>query len=265
MVNIGNDWDERLKGEWDKPYYTALRSFLADEYRNQTIYPPAKDIFNALRQTPYQDVKAVILGQDPYHGDRQAQGLSFSVPDDVSPPPSLINILKELDADLGIRWTPRRQQGSMQPDSMQPGSAQPGSMQPGSAQPREMSGILVPWTRQGVLLLNTVLTVRAHQPASHKGRGWEQFTDRVIELLAAREQPLVFILWGAHARAKTKLILDSEARTATDTAPALRHLIIQSAHPSPLSAHKGFFGGRYFSRTNYFLEDNGIQPIDWSL
>ena len=128
-----------------------------------------------------------------------------------------------------------------------------------------MSGILVPWTRQGVLLLNTGLTVRAHQPASHKGRGWEQFTDRVIELLAAREQPLVFILWGAHARAKTKLILDSEARTATDTAPALRHLIIQSAHPSPLSAHKGFFGGRYFSRTNYFLEDNGIQPIDWSL
>lgn len=226
MVNIGNDWDELLKDEWEKPYYVSLRSFLREEYENETVYPPAEDIFTALKLTPYSEVKAVILGQDPYHEPGQAEGLAFSVAGDVKWPPSLVNIFKELEDDTGVK-------------------AETGSLRP--------------WAEQGVLLLNTVLTVRAHQAASHKGRGWEQFTDRVIELLAARKTPMVFVLWGAHAISKKELILQAESGEGR------RHLIISAPHPSPLSAHRGFFGGRYFTRCNYFLTDNGIGPIDWSL
>ena len=230
---IGNKWDELLADEWQKAYYQELRSFLIEEYKNGTVYPPAADIYNALRLTDYDDVKVVILGQDPYHEPGQAHGLAFSVKAGVAEPPSLVNIFRELEDDLGIKY--RR--------------------------PAE-GGILDPWARQGVLLLNTVLTVRAHQAGSHRGKGWEQFTDRVIELLASRDKPMVFILWGAHAGAKKDLIIRAQQ---SDFARTLRHLIIQAPHPSPLSAYRGFFGGRYFSRTNYFLEDNEIEPIDWRL
>ena len=234
MVRIGNDWDERLKDEWDKPYYLELRSFLVNEYRETTVYPPAEDVFNALRLTPYEDVKVVILGQDPYHEPGQAQGLSFSVPYDVPMPPSLLNILKELESDKAAA-----------------------GFAPSVNTSSPAEGVLVPWAEQGVLLLNTVLTVRAHQAGSHRGKGWEKFTDKVIELLASREKPMVFILWGANAGSKKDLILRSQSSP--------RHLIIQAPHPSPLSAYRGFFGGRYFSRCNYFLEDNGIEPINWQL
>lgn len=234
MVNIGNDWDELLKGEWDKPYYKELRSFLLEEYKNETVYPPAEEIFTALKLTPYADVKVVVLGQDPYHEPGQAEGLAFSVAEGVKWPPSLVNIFKELEEDTGIHAE---------------------------------SGSLRPWAEKGVLLLNTVLTVRAHQAASHKGRGWEQFTDRVIELLAARSTPMVFVLWGAHAISKKELIIRAESESADGNAgvQSRRHLIITAPHPSPLSAHRGFFGGRYFTRCNYFLSDNGIGPVDWSL
>ena len=233
MVKIGNDWDQLLKDEWEKPYYKALRSFLLEEYREGTVYPPAEDIFNALRLTACEDVKVVILGQDPYHEPGQAMGLSFSVPKGTALPPSLVNIYKELCEDV---------------KTVMPSS-----------------GDLTPWAEQGVLLLNTVLTVRAHEADSHKGRGWEQFTDKVIEILASRRTPMVFVLWGAKAIAKKELI-DRAAEAAADAAggPARRHLIITAPHPSPLSAHRGFFGGRYFSRCNYFLEDNGLEPIDWT-
>lgn len=240
MVNIGNDWDSLLAEEWSKPYYQKLREYLREEYSTQTVYPPAGDIFNALKMTPYNEVKAVILGQDPYHEPGQAQGLAFSVPYDVPEPPSLVNIIKELESDLpGAVTHGRNSDHDFAPD-------------------HELSGILVPWTKQGVLLLNTSMTVRAHQAGSHRGKGWEQFTDRVIELLAMREKPLVFILWGANAGAKESIILKAQES-------GRRHLIIKAPHPSPLSAYRGFFGGRYFSRCNYFLEDNGISPIDWSL
>ena len=229
----GNRWDELLADEWQKPYYQELRSFLISEYENETVYPPARDIYNALRLTDYDDVKAVILGQDPYHEPGQAHGLAFSVTRGTALPPSLVNILKELGSDLGV--------GN---DGFNDSS----------------EGILEPWARQGVLLLNTVLTVRAHQAASHRGHGWEQFTDRVIELLAARQKPMAFILWGSNAGAKKDLIMRTQDETG-----GRRHLIITAPHPSPLSAYRGFFGGCYFSRTNYFLEDNGIEPIDWSL
>ena len=225
---IGNKWDELLADEWQKPYYQELRSFLIEEYKTETVYPPAADIYNALRLTDYDDVKVVILGQDPYHEPGQAHGLAFSVKAGVAEPPSLVNILKELEDDLGI-----------------------------SCGVCKEGGVLDPWARQGVLLLNTVLTVRAHQAGSHRGKGWERFTDRVIELLAARETPMVFILWGAQAGAKKDLILQAEGKR--------RHLIISAPHPSPLSAYRGFFGGAYFSRSNYFLEDNGEEPVDWSL
>lgn len=219
MVNIGNDWDELLRGEFDKPYYLALRSFLKSEYKGFTIYPDMYDIFNALKLTPYSEVKAVILGQDPYHEPKQAHGLAFSVQDGVEPPPSLKNIYKELNTDLGL--------------------------------PIPTTGDLTCWAKQGVLLLNTSLTVRRGQANSHRGRGWEIFTDRVISLLNEREKPLVFILWGANARAKTSLITNP------------RHLILTSAHPSPLSAYNGFFGCRHFSKCNQFLRENGISEIDW--
>ena len=224
MVKIGNDWDELLKDEWDKPYYKSLRSFLIDEYKTETVYPPAEDIYTALKLTPFEDVKVVILGQDPYHEPGQAEGLAFSVREGVPKPPSLVNIFKELAEDTGIE--------------------------------AGESGSLRPWAEQGVLLLNTVLTVRAHQAGSHRGAGWEQFTDRLIELLAARNLPMVFVLWGANAISKKELIMEHGAG---------RHLIITAPHPSPLSAYRGFFGGRYFSRCNYFLTDNGIEPVDWSL
>lgn len=229
MKITGNKWDALLAEEWQKPYYLELREFLKEEYNTETVYPPAADVYNALRLTDYDDVKAVILGQDPYHEPGQAHGLAFSVPHGVPEPPSLVNILKELESDLGIKM----------------GAAAKG-------------GLLEPWARHGVLLLNTVLTVRAHSAGSHRGHGWEQFTDRVIELLAEREAPLVFILWGSNARSKRDIILAAQGDQR-------RHLIIEAPHPSPLSAYRGFFGGRYFSRCNYFLEDCGLEPVDWSL
>ena len=247
---IGNKWDEVLADEWQKPYYQQLRKFLIDEYKNQTVYPPADDLYNALRLTDYDDVKVVILGQDPYHEPGQAHGLSFSVPAGTPEPPSLINILKELEDDLGI--VPSYREGGIKEvgtdDALSAGGRAP--------------GLLDPWAKQGVLLLNTVLTVRAHAAGSHRGRGWEQFTDRVIELLAERSVPMVFVLWGAQAQAKKSIIRGAETKSVS---ASRRHLIIEAPHPSPLSAYRGFFGGAYFSRCNYFLEDNGLTPVDWQL
>ncbi len=222
MVHINNSWDELLKEDFNSENYLELREFLKKEYFTKTIYPPMQDIFNAFKLTDYNDVKAVILGQDPYHGKGQAHGLCFSVKQGIKPPPSLINIYKEQKSDLGID------------------------------QPMD-SGDLTKWTKQGVLMLNTVLTVREASPNSHKGIGWEQITDKVIKLLNDREKPVVFILWGANARAKKNLITNKN------------HLIIESAHPSPFSAYSGFFGSRPFSRTNEFLVKNGQSPIDWQL
>ena len=221
MVKIGNSWDAVLREEFKKEYYLKLREFLKQEYGQGTVYPDPDNIFNALKLTSYDDAKAVIIGQDPYHEPGQAQGLSFSVPRGMKQPPSLVNIFKEMQADLGIR----------PPDH----------------------GCLEGWAREGVLLLNAVLTVREHQANSHRGKGWENFTDSIIEALNNRQKPLVFILWGNNAKAKAKLI----------TSP--RHHIITGAHPSPLSAHNGFWGGRYFSGTNEFLEEQGIEPINWKL
>lgn len=235
-----NHWDEILADEWQKPYYQELRSFLKEEYKNETVYPPAEDIYNALKLTDYDDVKVVILGQDPYHEPGQAHGLAFSVQTGTPEPPSLINIIKELENDLGIVPSYRRDA------------------------PADHRGLLEPWAEQGVLMLNTVLTVRAHKAGSHRGRGWEIFTDRVIEVLAEREKPMVFILWGAQARAKRSLIVGAQTGGSHGSGE-LRHLIIEAPHPSPLSAHRGFFGGCYFSRCNYFLEDSGIEPVDWHL
>ena len=221
MVNIGNVWDQVLEGEFEKEYYQKLRAFLIQEYRTRTIYPGMYDIFNALKYTPYDQVKAVILGQDPYHEPGQAHGMSFSVKKGVKQPPSLVNIFRELEDDLGIS----------PPDH----------------------GYLMKWAEEGVLLLNTCLTVREHQADSHRGKGWEIFTDRVISLLNERTTPIVFILWGANAKSKAQLITGKQ------------HLILTGAHPSPLSAYNGFFGGRYFSKTNAFLEENGEKSIDWDL
>ena len=221
MVNIGNEWDELLADQWDMDYYKKLRAFLVNEYRTRTIFPPMNDLFNALRCTSYSDVKAVILGQDPYHGKGQAHGLCFSVKEGTPPPPSLVNIFKELNAETGL--------------------------------PIPQSGELTAWAKHGVLLLNTVLTVREGEANSHRNHGWEILTDRIIELLNQREKPIVFLLWGTPARAKAKLI----------TNPS--HLILQTVHPSPLSAHGGFFGCGHFVKANEFLESCGEQPIDWSL
>lgn len=222
MVCINNSWDELLKDDFNSENYQKLRQFLKKEYFTKTIYPPMDDIFNALKYTDFNDVKAVILGQDPYHGEGQAHGLCFSVKKGIKPPPSLINIYKEQKTDLCIE------------------------------QPID-NGDLTKWTKQGVLLLNTVLTVRKASPNSHKGMGWEEITDKVIKLLNDREKPVVFILWGANARAKKKLITNKN------------HLIIESAHPSPLSAYNGFFGSKPFSTTNDFLIKTGQSPIDWQL
>ncbi len=228
MVNIGNDWDEILAGEFDKEYYKNLREFLVSEYRSRTIYPDMYDIFNALKAAPYKDAKVVILGQDPYHEPGQAHGLCLSVKKGVEIPPSLKNIYKELEDDKSCL-----PQGG---DFRVPGH-----------------GCLTSWAEQGVVLLNAVLTVRRGEANSHKGKGWEIFTDRVISLLNEHETPLVFILWGANARAKKELITSG------------RHLVLEGAHPSPLSAYKGFFGGRYFSKANAFLERNGIEPVNWQV
>lgn len=222
MVHIGNDWDEILKGEFDKPYYRQLRAFLKQEYTSRTIYPPMNDIFNALRYTSFENTKVVILGQDPYHEPGQAHGLCFSVKDGTLPPPSLINIYKEIKDDLGID------------------------------NPSDC-GELTGWAKQGVLMLNTVLTVRRGQANSHKGKGWEQFTDRVISELNRKQTPVVFLLWGANARQKAQII----------TNPI--HVKLSCAHPSPLSAYNGFFGCKHFSKTNEILVRNGLTPIDWSV
>ena len=221
MVNLENDWDEILAGEFDKEYYLRLREFLKKEYFSTQVYPSMYDIFNALKATPYSEVRAVILGQDPYHGPGQAHGMCFSVKKGVRMPPSLQNIFKELQADLGC--TPPEH------------------------------GYLMDWAKQGVLLLNTVLTVRAGLAGSHRGQGWEVFTDTVIRKLNEREKPIVFLLWGANAKSKQSLVTNPE------------HLVLTAAHPSPLSAHNGFFGCRHFSRTNQFLESRGMEPIDWQI
>lgn len=222
MVHIGNDWDALLAPVFQSEGYQQLRQFLIQEYRTQTVFPDMHDIFNALVYTAYKDVRVAILGQDPYHGVGQAHGLCFSVRPGVTPPPSLVNIFKEQESDLGIHNQGR-------------------------------GGTLTPWAREGVLLLNTVLTVREGQANSHRGKGWEAVTDAVIERLNAREQPIVFLLWGANARAKTALITNP------------RHLVLTCAHPSPLSAYNGFFGCRHFSKANAFLAQNGMQPVNWQL
>ena len=219
MVHIGNDWDEILRDEWEKPYYKALREFLKNEYKTREIYPDMHDIFSALKHTSFENCRAVIIGQDPYHEPNQAHGLCFSVRRGVPLPPSLKNIYKELESDLGI--TP--------PDH----------------------GCLESWAQSGVLMLNNVLTVRRGAAASHKGMGWEQFTDRVISELDKKETPVVFILWGAHARKKCDIIKN----------PIHKKLL--SVHPSPLSAYGGFFGCRHFSRCNRLLIASGKEPIDW--
>ena len=221
MVHLGNDWDTLLAGEFQQEYYKKIRYWLKKEYAEQTVYPPMEDIFNALRYTPYHEVKAVILGQDPYHQLGQAHGMCFSVNKGVKLPPSLVNIYKELESDLGIPPAPH--------------------------------GYLRPWAEQGVLLLNTSLTVRESMPNSHKDKGWEIFTDHIIALLNERQKPMVFILWGANAKSKKALITNAD------------HLILEGAHPSPLSAYNGFFGGRYFSIANRFLSLTGQSEIDWRL
>lgn len=221
MVNFGNEWDEIMAGEFDLPYYKELREFLKQEYFTREIYPDMRNIFNAMKHTSYNDVKAVILGQDPYHEPGQAHGLCFSVQKGCPIPPSLQNIYKELNADLGI--------------------------------PPASHGELYKWADSGVLMLNTVLTVRRGQANSHKGKGWEIFTDHVIGKLNEREKPIVFLLWGGNAKAKRTLITNPN------------HLVLMAAHPSPLSAYNGFFGCRHFSKCNDFLISHGIEPVDWRI
>lgn len=221
MKILGNDWDDILQDEFNKEYYLNLRKFLDEEYASKVIYPPKQDLYSALRLTPYKDVKVLILGQDPYHEPNQAHGLAFSVNKGIQTPPSLINIYKELHDDLNC-YIPN-------------------------------NGYLVPWAKQGVLLLNTVLTVQAHKANSHKGKGWEILTDTIISKLNDKKEPIVFILWGRNARDKRKLITNP------------KHLIIESAHPSPLSAYNGFFSSKPFSKTNDFLIKNNIKPINWQI
>ncbi len=222
MIDLpDNDWRNKLQDELEKPYLQKLWTLIEQYYEEKKIYPPKEDIFNALHFTPYSKVKVLILGQDPYHGEGQSHGLCFSVRRGVKQPPSLKNIFKELEADLGYR--------------------------------APAHGELEAWAKQGVLLLNTVMTVEDGQAASHQKLGWEIFTDRIISLLNERETPIVFVLWGRHAQAK---------KAAIDTS---RHFIIESAHPSPLSARTGFFGSKPFSRANEFLVQQGIEPIDWEI
>ena len=221
MVKFGNDWDEVLRDQVQAPYFQNIIKQLNVEYRKTLCFPPPELVFNALRSTAYRDVRAVILGQDPYHGEGQAHGLCFSVRQGVDVPPSLQNIYKEIHADLGL--------------------------------PIPSHGELTDWTGQGVLLLNTILSVRAHAPMSHASLGWQTFTDAVIARLNEREQPIVFLLWGSPARAKKALITNP------------RHLILEAPHPSPLSAHRGFFGSKHFSKCNAFLRQNGMREIDWQI
>ena len=221
MPAISGDWEKALQGEFRKPYYRKLFETVGREYRTAAVYPPADDIFNAFHLTPLPDVKVVILGQDPYHEPGQAHGLSFSVMPGVEIPPSLVNIYQELHDDLGCKIP--------------------------------NNGCLTKWARQGVLLLNTVLTVRARRAFSHKDIGWQEFTDAAIRVLAGQDRPLVFILWGRPAQQKASMITNP------------RHLILKSPHPSPLSAYRGFFGSRPFSKTNAYLEANGLTPIDWQI
>ncbi len=218
---IGNNWDLYLKDEYKKDYFINLKQFVSNEYKNKIIYPKMSEIFNAFEKTPYEKVKVVILGQDPYHGEKEAEGLSFSVKVGIQKPPSLINIFSELESDLGIK-PPNH-------------------------------GSLVSWAEQGVLLLNSTLTVVKDCPKSHSNKGWEIFTDEVIRIINKKETPVVFILWGSDARSKKYLITNK------------KHLVIESAHPSPLSAYRGFFGSKPFSKTNDFLIANNIKPIDWKI
>lgn len=220
MVKITEEWDKILQEEFSSDNYLKLREFLKTEYSTRTIYPSMYDIFNSMKYTSFENVKVVLLGQDPYHNEGQAMGLSFSVPDGIDIPPSLVNMYKELYAETGI--LPKK------------------------------TGNLTGWARQGVLLLNTVLTVRAHQANSHKGQGWEKFTDSIIKKISDKKENVVFLLWGGNARSKKPLI-DSK-----------KHLILECAHPSPLSAYNGFFGCGHFVKTNEYLEKFGIVPIDWS-
>lgn len=221
MVHIGNDWDDILKNEWQKPYYLKLREFLKSEYSRHTVYPKAENIFNALKYTPFENTRCVIIGQDPYHGPSQAHGLCFSVEKGTALPPSLVNIFKEYQDDLGF--------------------------------PAPHSGNLTKWAQNGVLLLNTVLTVRRACPLSHQGQGWEILTDEIIKKLDRKKEPVVFLLWGSPAQRKARII----------TNPI--HLKLATAHPSPLSAYRGFFGCRHFSKTNGFLRQNNLKEIDWRL
>lgn len=218
MVNIGNSWDNVLKDDFGGENYQNLRRFLAEEYRTHTIYPDMHHIFSALKETAFEDVKVVIIGQDPYHNPGQAHGMCFSVMPGTDTPPSLVNVFKEIKRDLGIANT---------------------------------NPYLIDWAKQGVLLLNAVLTVRAGQAGSHRGKGWEILTDSIIKKLNERKEPIVFMLWGAYARSKKGYVTNPN------------HLVLECAHPSPLSAYNGFFGCKHFSKCNEFLTQNGLKPIDW--
>ena len=221
MSEIANDWLPAVEAEFRKPYYRELYRFVKQEYETRVIYPPAQDIFNALHLTPLHEVKAVILGQDPYHNTNQAHGLCFSVQPGQDIPPSLVNIYRELHDDLGCRMP--------------------------------NNGCLTKWAKQGVLLLNTVLTVRAHQAGSHQGKGWEQFTNAILAAVNEQNRPIVYMLWGSPAQSKAPMLTNP------------RHLILRAPHPSPLSAYRGFFGCRHFSQCNEFLIANGQTPIDWQI
>ena len=221
MPPLSGSWAQALKGEFHKEYYRQLFETVGKEYQTRKVFPPADDIFNAFHLTPLDQVKVVILGQDPYHGDGQSHGLCFSVKPEVEIPPSLVNIYKELEDDLGC-YVPN-------------------------------NGYLEKWAKQGVLMLNTVLTVRAHQANSHRGIGWEQFTDAAIQVLAGQDRPMAFILWGKPAQMKKAMLHNP------------KHLILEAPHPSPLSAYRGFFGSRPFSKVNQYLEQNGLEPIDWQI
>ena len=222
MGAIANDWLPSIEGEFRKPYYKELYQFVKEEYSKHVVYPPSDDIFNALHLTPLKEVKVLILGQDPYINEHEAHGLCFSVlPEQKKLPPSLQNIYKELHEDLGCEIP--------------------------------NNGYLKKWAQQGVLLLNTVLTVRAHESNSHKGKGWENFTDAIIRAVNEQDRPIVYMLWGSHAQQKIPMLNNP------------KHLILKAPHPSPLSAHRGFFGCKHFSQANVFLEKNGIEPIDWQI
>ena len=222
MVKLNNDWDELLKNEFQKEYYLKIREFLKNEYINYKVYPDKYDIFNALQTTARKDIKVVILGQDPYHNPGQAHGMSFSVKPGIAPPPSLLNMYKEIEQEFGYKM------------------------------PSDY-GYLMSWAEQGVLLLNTVLTVRENRPQSHKDCGWETFTDKVISLINEKDTPVVFLLWGSNAKSKKALITNP------------KHLVLESVHPSPLSAYRGFFGCNHFKKANEFLKENNIPEIDWKI